>query len=82
MCWKFMQARAIRMVRTEEGKRLRKQYESGEIHHGFNEHREMKLRPDENCNTISTVTKDNYIAIKQATKQGYTLLRNGGGYAI
>lgn len=57
-------AHAIRMVRTEEGKALRKDYESGNIHHGFNEHREMELRTDGVSNTLSTVQKDNYICEK------------------
>lgn len=57
-------AQAIRMVRTEEGKALRKEYESGAIHHGFNEHREMELRTDGVSNTLSTVQKDNYICVK------------------
>lgn len=57
-------AQAIRMVRTEEGKALRKDYESGAIHHGFNEHREMELRTDGISNTLSTVQKDNYICEK------------------
>ena len=78
MCWKLADARAVRMVRTDEGKKLRKQYENHEIHHGFNEYREMDIRPDEVANTITTVEKDQYIAIKQATKQGYILCKNGG----
>ena len=57
-------ARAIRMVRTEEGKALRKDYERGAIHHRFNEHREMELRTDGVSNTLSTVQKDNYICEK------------------
>lgn len=46
-----------------EGKALRKQYENHEISHGFNEHREMKLRPDDVSNTLSTVQKDNYVCV-------------------
>ena len=57
-------AQAIRMVRTEEGKALRKEYESGAIHHGFNEYREIELRNDGVANTLSTVQKDNYICEK------------------
>lgn len=57
-------AQAVRMVRTEEGKALRKEYESGTIHHGFNEHRKMELRTDGVSNTLSTVQKDNYICEK------------------
>lgn len=58
---KVIDAQAVRMVRTEEGKALRKDYENGTIHHGFNEHREMELRTDGVSNTLSTVQKDNYI---------------------
>ena len=50
---------SCRMVRTEEGKRLRKAYENGEIKHGFNEYRELEPRKDCVCNTITTVQKDN-----------------------
>lgn len=56
-----LEASAIRMVRNDEGKRLRKQYEAHEIKHGFNEYREPKIKDDGCCNTISTVQKDNYV---------------------
>ena len=55
----IIEAESIRMVRTEEGKALRKKYENHEIHHGFNEHREPELRKDGVTNTLSTVQKDN-----------------------
>lgn len=82
---------ALRMVRTEEGKKLRKAYEAHEIHHGFNEHRQAEPRTDGLCNTITTVQKDNHILevqniedkstvkIKQATKKGYIECELGGG---
>ena len=47
--------------RTEEGKSLRKAYESHEIKHGFNEFRETVVRTDGMTNTISTVQKDNLL---------------------
>lgn len=53
----------LRYERTEEGKRLRKEYEAGQIHFGFNEHRMLSPRTDGKTNTISTVTKDNLIAV-------------------
>lgn len=56
-----LETSAIRMVRNDEGKRLRKQYEAHEIKHGFNEYREPEIRDDGCCNTISTVQKDNMI---------------------
>ena len=52
----------LRYERTEEAKRLRKQYENHEIHHGFNEFRTLQPRTDGKSNTISTVQKDNMIA--------------------
>lgn len=59
----IIEANSIRMVRTEDGKALRKQYENHKIHHGFNEHREPELRKDGVTNTLSTVQKDNYICV-------------------
>lgn len=59
----IVEANSIRMVRTEEGKALRKQYENHEIEHGFNEHRKPELRSDGCTNTLSTVQKDNYICV-------------------
>lgn len=47
--------------RNDEAKRLRKQYEAGEVKHGFNEHRELHPRTDGKSNTLSTVLKDNPI---------------------
>ena len=52
----------LRYERTEEAKKLRKQYENHEIHHGFNEFRVLQPREDGKSNTVSTVTKDNMIA--------------------
>lgn len=49
------------MQRTEQGKSLRKAYESHEIKHGFNEFREPVVRTDGMTNTISTVQKDNLL---------------------
>ena len=67
-----LETAALRMVRTDEGKALRKDYESHKIHHGFNEYREAEPRPDGLSNTITTVQKDNMIVdIKQATNEGY-----------
>ena len=59
----IVEANSIHMIRTEEGKALRKQYESHEIKHGFNEHRKPELRSDGCTNTLSTVQKDNYICV-------------------
>lgn len=71
--------KVLQMVRTEEGKRLRKDYESGKPHHGFNEYREPIPREDGICNTITTVAKDNYLLeVKQATQKGYIECEVGG----
>lgn len=73
---------ALRMVRTEEGKALRKEYEAGKLHHGFNEHRTAEPRTDGVSNTLSTVQKDNMlletVKVKQATKDGYIECKVGG----
>jgi DNA (cytosine-5)-methyltransferase 3A len=47
--------------RSEEGKLLRKQYETGLVHHGFREHTELHPRTDGKTNVLSTVLKDNPI---------------------
>lgn len=51
----------LRYQRTEYGKKIRKQYEAGEIKERRCNMREYTLRTDGCCNTISTVVKDNYI---------------------
>ena len=56
-----LETAALRMVRTEEGKALRKDYDSHKIHHGFSEYKEAEPRPDGLSNTITTVQKDNMI---------------------
>lgn len=51
----------MRYERDETAKRLRKQYEAGEVTHGFREHSELHPRLDGKTNTLSTVLKDNPI---------------------
>lgn len=53
------------MKRTYEGKRLRKDYEKGNIKHRFNEHRELVPRDDNKSNTLTTVVKDNLILFRR-----------------
>ena len=62
---KNINAYAIRMVRTEIGKMLRKDYESHKIHHGYNEHRVMEVG-GVLCNAITTVQKD-YLICEQVS---------------
>ncbi len=51
----------MRYERSEEAKRVRKQYENGELHYGFHELSELHPRTDGKTNTLSTVLKDNPI---------------------
>jgi DNA-cytosine methyltransferase len=53
----------MRYERSEEAKKCRKQYENGEIHHGFHELSELHPRTDGKTNTLSTVLKDNPICV-------------------
>ena len=58
------EAYALRYQRTEYAKRIRKQYEAGQIKEQRCNMREYTIREDGCCNTITTVLKDNYILIK------------------
>lgn len=51
----------LRYERSEQAKKLRKQYENHEIKHGYHELSELHPRPDGKTNTLSTVQKDNMI---------------------
>lgn len=53
----------LRYERTEEAKRCRKAYEAHEIKHGYNELNELHPRPDGKTNTLTTVQKDNQVAV-------------------
>ena len=65
-----LEVKCCRMVRTEEGKRLRKAYESHEIKCGFNEHRKLEPREDNVINSLTTVEKDNLLLEKKIQKVG------------
>lgn len=64
------EAKCLRPVRTEQGKAMRKQYEAGEIDAKWSDMRELEPRPDDCTNTLTTVQKDNLIAVREATKSG------------
>lgn len=51
----------MRYQRSDEAKKLRKDYEAGKIHHGYHELSELHPREDGKTNTLSTVLKDNPI---------------------
>lgn len=64
------------MRRTEEGKSLRKAYESHQITHGYNEFREPVVREDGMTNTISTVQKDNLLVERERERVPIDLTLN------
>ena len=69
----------LRNVRTEHGKEIRKDYESGKLDISRHEFLASEIREDGIANTLSTVQKDNQLAVKvaEATKQGYSECRVG-----
>ena len=62
---------ALKYQRTEYAKKIRKDYEAGKIKERRCNMREYVLRTDGVCNTITTVTKDNYIAVGAAMRGRY-----------
>jgi DNA (cytosine-5)-methyltransferase 1 len=54
---------AVTMQRTEEGKKLRSEYEAGEVKHGYNEHREQTIREDGLTNTLDSSIKSQMVAV-------------------
>lgn len=52
---------ALKYQRTDYGKKIRKQYERGEITERRCNMREYTVRKDGLSNTITTVLKDNYV---------------------
>ena len=69
----------LRNVRTDYGKEIRKDYEAGNIEISRHEFLASEVRNDGVANTLSTVNKDNQLAVKvtEATKQGYSECRVG-----
>ena len=69
----------LRNVRTEYGKEIRKDYEDGKIDISRHDFLASEVREDGIANTLSTVQKDNQLAVKvsEATKQGYAECRVG-----
>lgn len=62
---------ALKYQRTEYAKKIRKDYEAGKIKERRCNMREYTFRNDGLCNTITTVTKDNYIAVGAAMRGRY-----------
>lgn len=69
----------LRSVHTEYGKEIRKEYEDGKIDISRHDFLASEVREDGITNTLSTVQKDNQLAVKvsEATKQGYAECRVG-----
>ena len=69
----------LRNVRTEYGKEIRKDYESGKLNISRHEFLANEIREDGIANTLYTVQKDNQLAVKvsEVTKQGYAECRVG-----
>ena len=69
----------LRNVRSDYGKEIRKDYEAGNIKISRHEFLESEVRDDGVVNTLSTIQKDNQLAVKvaEATKQGYSECRVG-----
>lgn len=69
----------LRNVRTGYGKEIRKDYENGKLDISRHEFLANEIREDGIANTLSTVQKDNQLAVKvaEATKQGYSECRIG-----
>ena len=70
----------LRTVRSDYGKRIRKDYESGKLKISRHDFLQYDIRTDGIANTLSTVEKDNYLSVmvKEATKSGYAECRVGG----
>lgn len=61
----------LKYQRTEYAKKIRKDYEAGNIKERRCNMREYTLRTDGLCNTITTVQKDNYIVVGAAMRGRY-----------
>ena len=57
----IIEPQVLRAERTEYGKAIRKQYESGEINEKIGNMKELRPRTDGVANTITTLLKDNYV---------------------
>ena len=56
-----IEPQVLRAERTDYGKKIRKQYEAGEVYEKIGNMREMMPRTDGISNTITTIQKDNYV---------------------
>ena len=63
----------LRTVRTEYGKQIRKDYESGKIRASRHDFTEKTIREDGLTNTLSTVQKDNLLVVKVSGGMAYAV---------
>ncbi len=64
---------ALRTVRSEYGKQIRKDYESGKIRVSRHDFTEKTIREDGLTNTLSTVQKDNLLVVKVSDGMAYAV---------
>lgn len=64
--------------RTEEGKRMRKDYEAHKVSAQRKEMQQLEPRDDGVSNTLTTAQKDNYLMVPSNTAEGYVQCEIGG----
>ena len=74
---KILEPQVLTPKRTDFGKAIRKQYEQGEIKMSRHDMTTMEPREDGVSNTLTSVQKDNYICIPEATQKGYAEAHEG-----
>lgn len=74
----ILEPQVMTSKRTEYGKQIRKQYEAGEIEEQRKNIQQLEPRNDGVSNTLTSVQKDNYVLIPEATKDGYIPMEFGG----
>lgn len=75
---KIYESQVLTPKRTEYGKAIRKDYESGKVRESRHNMTELEPRTDGISNTLTTVQKDNMVLINQATKNGSIECEVGG----
>lgn len=74
---KLIEPQVLTPKRTEFGKTIRKQYEAHEVDMSRHDMTTMEPRTDGVTNTLTSVQKDNYLAIPEATSKGYAEAHEG-----
>lgn len=71
------EASCLTPKRTEYGKSIRKDYEAGKINERRRSMQQLEPRYDGKTNCLTSVQKDNFILIPEATKKGFTVISYG-----